>query len=224
MKSHRSAVTKHARSHGHHGTRHGRGHDRFRPKDFEAFVRRMLDPGRDRWQQPARVLRALRVRPNAVVADIGAGPGYFTLRFAQAVGPRGRVYAVDPEPRSLERLRRRLARRGVRNVTPVLSRGDDPHLPVAACDLVLIVDTYHHFPDGPAFLRRAAGALKPGGRLVGIDFQKYKTPVGPPVAHRVPREEFLRNARRAGLALVAEHRFLPYQYFVVLRHSRPRRP
>ncbi len=88
--SHRSAGTKHPRGQGHHGTRRGRGHDRLRPKDFEAFVRRMLDPGRDRWQQPARVLRVLRVRPNAVVADIGAGPGYFTLRLAQAVGPRAR--------------------------------------------------------------------------------------------------------------------------------------
>ena len=68
----------------------------------------MLDPGRDRWQRPTRVLRALRARPNAVVADIGAGPGYFTLRLARAVGPRGHVYAVDPEPRSLERLRQRL--------------------------------------------------------------------------------------------------------------------
>ena len=203
--------------------RPGRGHDRFRPKDFEAFVRRMLDPGRDRWQRPARVLRALRVRPNAVVADIGAGPGYFTLRLARAVGPRGHVYAVDPEPRSLERLRRRLERLGVRNVTPVLSRGDDPHLPAGACDLVLIIDTYHHFPDGAAFLRRAAGALKPGGRLVGIDFQKRETPVGPPVEHRVAREEFLRDAGRAGLALVAEHPFLPYQYFVVLRPRTRRR-
>ncbi len=199
-------------------------HDRFGPQDHEAFVGRMLDPARDRWQRPVRVLRALGVRLRAVVADIGAGPGYFTIPLARAVGPRGRVYAVDPEPRNLERLRHRLDKRGARNVTPVLSRGDDPYLPAGVCDLVLIIDTYHHFPDGPAFLRRAMRALKPGGRLVGIDFQKRETPVGPPVEHRVAREEFLRDATRAGLRLIAEHRFLPYQYFVVLRPASRRRP
>src|SRR5262245_33056785 len=191
-------------------------HDRFSPKDSRAFVGRMLDPARDAWQRPGRVLGALRIR-GRVVADIGAGPGYFTIRLARAAGSRGHVYAVDPEPRNLERVRHGLEQAGAHNVTPVLSRGDDPCLPTQGCDLVLIVNSYHHFPSGPAFLRRAARALRPGGRVVGIDFEKRDTPVGPPVEHRVSREEFLRDARRAGLRLVGEHRFLPYQYFVVLR-------
>jgi ubiquinone/menaquinone biosynthesis C-methylase UbiE len=194
-----------------------REHDRFRPKDFEAFVRRMLSPGRTRWQKPARVLKALGVRRGSVVADIGAGPGYFTLPLARAVGANGRVYAVDPGLTHLERLRERLLKAGVRNVTPVLGRGDDPHLPPGSCDIVLVVNTYHHFPSGPAFLRRAATALRPGGVLAGIDFEKRETPVGPPVEHRVSREEFLRAATKAGLRVIAEHRFLPHQYFVVLR-------
>jgi ubiquinone/menaquinone biosynthesis C-methylase UbiE len=202
--------------------KHGHGHDRFSPKDFEAFVGRMLDPERMQWQQPARVLRAAGVRPGSVVADVGAGPGFFTVPLARAVGPRGRVYAVDPGLPHLERLRHRLMEHRVRNVTPVLSRGDDPHLPPGEFDLVMIVNTYHHFPDGPAFLRRVAKALRPGGRMVGIDFDKRETPVGPPVDHRVAREEFLRDARRAGLRLAAEHRFLPYQYFVVLKRDRRR--
>jgi hypothetical protein len=82
---------------------------------------------------------------------------------------------------------------------------------------VLVVNTYHHFPSGPAFLCRAAIALRPGGVLAGIDFEKRETPVGPPVEHRVSREEFLRAAMKAGLCVVAEHRFLPHQYFVVLK-------
>ena len=192
-------------------------HDRFSPKDFEAFVGRMLDAGRARWQKPGRVLRALGVRRGSVVADVGAGPGYFTLPLARAVGADGRVYAVDPGLPHLERLRARLMRAGVHNVTPVLSRGDDPHLPPRSCDVVLVVNTYHHFPDGPAFLRRLAGALRPGGVLAGIDFEKRETPVGPPVAHRVSREEFLAAAAGASLRLAREHRFLPYQYFVVLK-------
>ena len=207
-------------------TRHaGHAHDRFSPRDFEAFVGRMLAPDRGRWQKPARVLRALGVRRGSVVADIGAGPGYFTLLLARAVGPTGRVYAVDPGLLHLERLRARLMKTPLRNVTPVLSRGDDPHLPPRSCDLALVVNTYHHFPDGPRFLRRAVAALKPGGRLAAIDFQKLDTPVGPPVDHRVAREEFLRAATRAGLGLVGEHEFLPYQYFVVLARRVPgRRP
>ena len=197
-----------------HGGHHG--HDRHRPADFEAFVGRMLDPARDGWQKRARVLRAAGITRGAVVADVGAGPGFFTLALARAVGPAGHVYAVDPEPRSLERVREQLGKRRLRNVTPVLSRGDDPHLPPGVSDVAMIVNTYHHFPNGPAYLRRVAETLRPGGRLVAIDFEKRETPVGPPVDHRIAREEFLRDAARAGLRLAAEHRFLPYQYFVVL--------
>jgi ubiquinone/menaquinone biosynthesis C-methylase UbiE len=163
------------------------------------------------------VLRALRLAPGDVVADVGAGPGYFSLRLARAVGPRGHVYAVDPEPAILDVLRTRVAAARVANVTPVLGSAGDPLLPRGRCSLALLTNTYHHFADGPAVLRRIARGLRPGGRLVNIDFDKRETPVGPPVDHRVAREDFLRDARRAGLALVAEHGFLPHQYFLVLR-------
>lgn len=183
------------------------------------MVARQEAPGRVTWQKPAAVVRALGLRRGQVVADVGAGPGYFTRRLARALGPAGHVYAVDPEPQILDVLRKRITAARLKNVTPVLGRGDDPLLPPGACDLALIVDTYHHFDNGPAFLRRLARALRRGGRIVNIDFAKRDTPVGPPVDHRVSREAFLRDARRAGLALAAEHRFLPYQYFVVLRRA-----
>lgn len=196
--------------------RHRRG--RFgNPADLERFIGRQLHSGRAAWQKPAAVVRALGLRPGRVVADVGAGPGYFTPRLARAVGPRGHVYAVEPEPRVLEVLGRRLARAGLRNVTPVLGRGDDPLLPRRGCHLVLLVNAYHHVDDGPAFLRRLARALAPGGQVVNIDWDKRETPVGPPPQGRIAREDFLRDARKAGLALVAEHRFLPHQYFLVLR-------
>ena len=103
------------------------------------------------WQHPDAVVRALGLRLGQTVCDIGAGPGYFALRLAKEVAP-GMVYAVDVEPRVLEVLRGRMTEAKVRNVTPVLGMADDPLLGPGLCDLVLIVDTYHHFEDGQAYL------------------------------------------------------------------------
>jgi ubiquinone/menaquinone biosynthesis C-methylase UbiE len=188
------------------------------PADLRRLMRRQLATTRARWQRPDRVLRALGVRRGTVVADIGSGPGYFTTRLARAVGPRGRVYAVDPEPEVLQVLVKRL--NGAQNVTPVLSRDDDPLLPPASCDLALFVNAYHHVADGPAFVRRLARCLKPGGRLAAIDWAYRETPVGPPMHRRIPPDRLLRIGRRAGLRPVARHEFLPYQYFLVF--ARPR--
>ncbi len=200
------------------------GHGRHgNPADLKGMIARQLDPSRAAWQKPEAVIRALGLRRGQVVADVGAGPGYFTLRLARAVGPSGHVYAVDPEPAVLDVLRGRVAASGARNITPVLGRADDPSLPPRCCHVALIVDAYHHFANGPVFLRRLARALAPGGRLVAIDFEKRETPVGPPVGHRVAREKFLQAARRAGLEIVTEHRFLPHQYFLVLRPRSRRR-
>jgi ubiquinone/menaquinone biosynthesis C-methylase UbiE len=190
------------------------------PADIARMIARQLAPDRAEWQKPGAVVRALGLRPGQIVADIGAGPGYFTMRLARAVGPRGHVYAVDPEPAILAALRERLAAARTSNVTPVLGRADDPLLPAGRCHIALIVDSYHHFGDGPGVLRRVARALRRGGRLVNIDFAKRETPMGPPLEHRVAREDFLRDARRAGLQFVSEHAFLPHQYFLVLRARR----
>jgi ubiquinone/menaquinone biosynthesis C-methylase UbiE len=197
-------------AHGRHGN----------PPDVARMVRRQLQRGRARWQKPARVLRALGVRRGQVVADVGAGPGFWTLPLARRVGPAGRVFALDPEPAALDVLRRRLAKARVRNVTPVLNDDREPMLPDRACDLAVIVNVYHHFAEPAAFLKRLARCLKPGGRLVNIDWADRDTPKGPPAHRRIPPGVFLRHARRAGLVLVREHDFLPYQYFVVLRRGR----
>ena len=200
-----------AMAHGEHHGKHGN------PEDLEAYAARMEEPARAEWQKPGEVIAALKPQPGQVACDIGAGPGYFALRLAQAVGAEGRVFAVDVEPRMLEVLRKRIEAAGARNVTPVLALPGDALLPRASCDLILIVDTYHHFPDGPAYLRALGSALRPGGRIVNIDFHKRELPVGPPVEHKVSREAFLEDARSAGLSLAAEHAFLPYQYFLVLQ-------
>ena len=186
------------------------------PRDFQLMLGRLEDPDRLRWQRPARLVQALGVRSGQTVAEIGAGSGYFVRRLARIAGPRGRVYAVDVEPRMLPILIERLRRGGIRNVTPVLGQDDDPLLPARSCDLVLVVNTYHHLRGGARYLRRLRRLLRPGGRLVNVDFHRRETPVGPPVERRVARETFLRDARRAGFRLVHEATFLPYQYCLVL--------
>ncbi|HEY6050314.1 MAG TPA: methyltransferase domain-containing protein [Thermoanaerobaculia bacterium] len=195
--------------------RHGRQHGN--PEDLEAYIARMEEPERAAWQKPDSVIDALHLNPGDAVCDIGAGPGYFSLRAARAVRAQGRVWAVDVVPRMLEVLRQRIQATQLRNLTPVLALDGDPLLPDGSCDVALIVDTYHHFPDGPAYLRRLARALKKGGRIVNIDFHDRELPVGPPVEHKVAREHFLRDAEAAGLVLAGELTFLPYQYFLVLR-------
>jgi ubiquinone/menaquinone biosynthesis C-methylase UbiE len=193
------------------------GRDRFQnPKDLEAYIAQQESPARAAWQKPDEVLDALAIGPGQTVCDIGAGPGYFALRIAKRVGPGGRVLAVDVEPKILDVLRARLEKAGLRNVTPVLALGDDPLLPARSCDLVLLVDVYHHLPDGPRYLARLAALLRPGGRIANVDWHKRATAIGPEQSHRVAREAFLADAAKANLRLVAEPTFLPNQYFLIL--------
>jgi predicted methyltransferase len=189
------------------------------PKELAGALRRQLNPRRATWQKPAVLVRALGLRRGQVVAEIGSGPGYFTPRLARAVGPSGHVYAVDPEAAVLDVLRRRLARTGARNVTPVLSRDDDPLLPRGRCDVAVLINCYHHMHGRVAFLRRLVSELPNNARVVNIDWDE-ETEFGPPPRRRISRARFLRDARRAGLRLVADRRVLPHQYFLVLRRAR----
>jgi SAM-dependent methyltransferase len=205
------AFAQHAPARPEHGERHGN------PADLDAYIASMEEPGRAAWQRPDQVVSALGLEKGQTACDIGSGPGYFSLRLARAVAPGGRVYAVDVETGMLEALRQRLEASGLANVTPVLSLPADPLLADGLCDVALIVNTYHHFPDPPAYLARLKRSLRPGGRIVNIDFEKRETPHGPPVARRVAREDFVAQARGAGLEVAAEPALLPYQYFVVLK-------
>jgi SAM-dependent methyltransferase len=207
-----------------HGHPH---HDRHRnPVEFEHYLEKLEGPDRAAWQRPDRLVDALGLRPGDVACDVGAGPGYLALRIARAVGPRGTVYAVDIEPRMIEALRRRAREEGIRNVRAILAGPGRVALPPRRCDLILIVNTFHHFTDGVGYLRALAGRLARGGRIVNVDFHGRDLPVGPPAGLKVSRSAFLAAAREAGLTQARERRFLPYQYYVELVPiSRPaRRP
>ncbi len=172
------------------------------------------DPERDAWQKPHEVIRALALKPDAVVADIGAGTGYFSVRFAHMV-PKGRVYAVDTEPDMVRYLAARAKKEGLRNLTAVAAAPGDPRLPRKA-DLVVLVDVFHHIEDRERYFSRLRTSLRPGARLAIIDF-RMDSPDGPPRAARIAPEQVKAELARAGYSLAEEHGFLPNQYFLVFR-------
>ena len=180
----------------------------------EHWARVFDDPARDAWQKPHEVIQALKLAPDAAVADIGAGTGYFAVRLAHMT-PKGRVYAVDIEPDMVKYLGERAQKSGVGNLTPVLGAPDDPKLP-AKVDLVLMVDVYHHIAAREGYFRKLAGSIKPGGTVAIIDFTK-DSPVGPPPETRLSAKEVRAEMERAGYVSVREHGFLPNQYFLVFR-------
>jgi SAM-dependent methyltransferase len=183
-------------------------------RDAERWAQVFDDPERDAWQKPHEVMQALALEPGAHVADLGAGTGYFTVRLASVL-PVGRVYAVDIEPDMVRYLESRARRDGLRNVTALKGEPDDPRLP-GQVDLVLLVDVYHHIGDRTRYFRNLSRSLRPGGRVAIVDFRP-DSPAGPPRAARIAPETVKAEMKAAGYAVTAEHRFLPYQYFVVFR-------
>jgi len=183
----------------------------------EHWARVFDDPARDEWQKPHEVIAALSPAPDAAVADIGSGTGYFAVRLAHFV-PKGRVYGVDTEPDMVAYLRERAKREGLANIVPVAGRPDDASLP-AKVDLVLIVDVYHHISDRERYFAKLRGALRPGARLAIIDF-RADSPSGPPKKERIPPGQVKAELGRAGYALSKEHDFLPNQFFLVFEAAK----
>ncbi len=172
-------------------------------------------PDRDEWQRPHQILDALGVAEASVVADVGAGSGWFTVRLARRVGPNGRVYAQDVQQEMLAATTRRVRREGLANVTPVLGRGSDPGLPAGALDAVLVVDVLHEIEDRVTLLANLGRAMKPGGLIGIVDFKPGGAGPGPDAGDRVPPEDVELAATRAGLVLRRRETFLPFQYFLI---------
>jgi predicted methyltransferase len=176
------------------------------------------DPQRDAWQKPHEVIQALKLKPDAVIADIGSGTGYFSARFAHMV-PQGKVYGLDTEPDMVKYLADRAKREGLKNVTALQAKPGDPRLPEKA-DVVILVDVYHHVDNREQYFRSLQSSLKPGGRLAVIDF-RMDAPNGPPKAARIAPEQVKTELQRAGYRLAEEHAFLPNQFFLVFRADKP---
>ena len=192
-------------------TSHGR---LFPPQDLGLLE----GPDRDKWQKPDQIMDALQIADGSTVADIGAGAGWFTIRLARRVGPRGTVYAQDVQRQMLEAIRRRVAKEGLENVQTRLGSGSDPNLPAGRVDAVLVVDVYPEVEDRVTFLRNLGASLEPNGRIGIVNYRPGNGGPGPAPDEglRVDRETVEADARAAGLRVVARETFLPYQYLLVL--------
>jgi len=183
--------------------------------DAQRWAKVFDDPGRDAWQRPNDVIAAMTIRPGMMVADLGAGTGYFTAYLSRAVGPEGTVLAIDPEPDMVKHLGQRAHKDGLGNVLPVLGLFEDPFLPRGRVDRVLIVDTYHHIDDRLDYFGRMRRDMAPGGRLVVVDFHKRPLPVGPSPEHKLERDTVVYEMEHAGWRLDGEVKTLPYQYVLI---------
>ena len=189
----------------------------FRPEDLGELE----GPDRAEWQSPERIMDALGVGEGVVVADLGAGSGWFTIRLAGRVGPNGIVYAEDIQRQMIDSITRRVERLGLKNVRTVLGTPNDPRLPAGTLDAVLIVDSYHEMEQPVALLKNVARSLKADGRIGIVNFTKDGGGPGPAIEYRVDPERVIADARAAGLELQSRPNFLKYHYMLVFENRRP---
>ena len=201
-----------ARESGHqmNGPSDGAFHHRF--EDAEKWAKEFDNPERDAWQKPEEILDALHLQRTSLVADIGAGTGYFSVRIAKRI-PEGKIFAADIEPDMVRYLGERARREQLINLVPVQASADAVNLPEPV-DVALVVDTYHHIGNRTQYFAKLKSLLRPAGRLVIVDF-KADSPNGPPVRHRISPERVTQELKAAGYTLVDTLQFLPRQYCLI---------
>ncbi|MBX3198526.1 MAG: class I SAM-dependent methyltransferase [Labilithrix sp.] len=180
--------------------------------DADAWAKVFDDPARDAWQHPEDVLQALELAPAMTVADVGAGTGYFAVRLARAV-PAGEVIATDVEPDMVRHLDERARREELGNLRAVRASASASGLAAQSVDRVLVVHVWHHLADRVAYARDLAAALRPGGKVVIVDFT-LAARRGPPASHRLAPEAIVADLTAAGLAAKVSPITLPDQYIV----------
>jgi ubiquinone/menaquinone biosynthesis C-methylase UbiE len=174
-------------------------------------------PERESEEAPTKAIDALELTEGMVVADIGAGSGYYTARMAKKVGPRGRVYATDIQPGMIALLDRRIKDEGLTNVTTILGGMEDPGLPPRAIDLAIMVDVYHELQQPQLFLQRLKDAFKPGGRLVLLEFRKEDPKIPILEVHKMSVAEVKVEMEAEGFVIDQVIDVLPWQHIIVLR-------
>ena len=189
--------------HEHHDHHHGHGHF----SDAHESAKHLDDPSRDEWQHPDEVVRALQLSPAMTVADVGAGTGYFAVRLARAV-PQGQVIATDIEPDMVKYLNERAQREHLSNL-----RATSDKLAPRSVDAILVVHVWHHVDDRTAFAKELVAALKPGGRIIVVEFADGAHH-GPPPEMRLAPPKVIADLAAAGLTATVSPIAVPEQYIV----------
>lgn len=208
--------TNHHQNHGEKHGAHNKANHYMNASEFEQLIERFESPDRDDWQKPQIVLEKLGDLKGKKIADIGAGTGYFGFKLAEA---GAHVVSVDVDERFIEYVQERKTKNNVENLETRLAEYDDPKLKSQEVDIIFTVDTYHHFDDKIAYLKKCKAGLKSGGKIVIVDFKKKKTPHGPPADHRVSGEKIAADLREAGFTDVEiDEKSLPEQNIVIAKN------
>ncbi|HEY7974967.1 MAG TPA: class I SAM-dependent methyltransferase [Ktedonobacterales bacterium] len=190
------------------------------PQRFDTRKRfHLLSDERAAALQPEKLLRDLGLSEGMTIADIGCGPGFFTIPAAQIVGPTGMALAADIQGEMLSAVRSRALEHGLANVRIVKTNDREIPIPPGSCDFALLAFTLHEIEHRASFLHRAARALKPGGRLVTLEWDKVEGPVGPPQEDRISPDELVADALAAGLHVVDERTLTTDQYLRVFERT-----
>lgn len=184
-------------------------------RPVEEWVKTLEAPDRVAGLQIEKVVGALGLDPGQVVADLGAGTGLFSVPLAKAVGPRGKVYAVEIQPGFLDYIKRKAADQGVSNVVPVLGKPADPALPASDVDLAFMHDVIHHIADRQAYLKHVVQYLKPSGRLAVVDLNPATSPHRDDGNLQVTKEQMGSWMRELGFATATEIPLASEKWFVV---------
>ncbi len=182
----------------------------------EGNIQYLEAESRKEWLKPEEIVEQLFIKPGETIADLGSGTGSFSTLLARKTGKKGLVYAVDIEPEMVEYLEKRASKEGLDNIRSILGKPNDPLLPPASADLVLMFNIYPAIDNRVQYLARAKEILKKNGRLALISYTMAETPDGrPPMHRRISRDVAVQEAVKAGLKLYAEYFFLPYHYFLI---------
>lgn len=200
-------------AHKHDGEHNHSAHHSF--KDAQKWSKAFDDPARDQWQKPEFVIENLDLKKSKCVADIGAGTGYFSTRIARQLPKTSTVFAVDIEPDMIAHLKVRAQNEGLNNHKELLSTEEFPQIPTD-CDLVLLVDTYHHISNRSAYFKSGLLHLNKRGRVAIVDFT-MESPMGPKKEHRLPKNQVVAEMQQAGYKLEKDISGLPNQYFLIFR-------
>jgi len=181
--------------------------------------------GADRvqWNKPDLIMDALNIADGSIVADLGAGGGWFTVRLAQRVGPKGVVYAEDIQSEMIEAIKRRVQRENLTNVRTVLGTTKDSRLPYGL-DAVVIMGAYNEMEDPVALLKDAAASLKPQGRIGVVEYTAGAGGPGPDPDQRVSPETVIKGATAAGLQVISKDPIPPFMYMIILGKPLSSRP